>query len=140
MIKLWLLYIMLLLVTACKEPQSGQKNGAPVPTEKVSPKIAKKIMSITKKTASKLSYGEAKNSFGFILKEEEILLGRDPLHEFRGNLSVIFTPEEIRSKTIKIKEVTWEKDSVNNITVWYQDKQEKWIPIDVFQWVKGSEF
>lgn len=136
MMRILPLYILLLLWMACKEPGPKQKIESHKPEEKE----VRKTQQITPEKAGKFSYKEAKEAFGRTLREEEILLGRDPLHEFRGKLSVIFTKEEIHSKTIKIKEITWEKDTRYNITVWYQEKQGKWMPIDVFQWDKEAVF
>jgi hypothetical protein len=60
--------------------------------------------------------------------------------EFRVGLSKQFTQKEIRSRDIKIREVTWASSNEENLTVWFEKKDHKWIPLEHFIWDKNAEF
>ena len=62
----------------------------------------------------------------------------DGMVEFRIELLGKFTQEEINSKTIVIVEKTWNLDSENNVTVWFNSDTEE--PVHSMVWSKGSEF
>lgn len=81
----------------------------------------------------------ATKTYGKPLKEETLLV-QDLYGEFRGEIYNKYTDEERRSNTIKIEEVTWEKDSSNNITIWYQIEEKQSTPKAILIWEKGSEF
>lgn len=76
------------------------------------------------------------------LRDETFILGKDNgfISEFRMGLANIFKEEEIRKRDIKIREVTWETSKTKNLTIWYEKKDNKWVPIDHFIWDKDSEF
>ncbi|WP_459211628.1 hypothetical protein [Aquimarina rhabdastrellae] len=70
--------------------------------------------------------------------EEEFFLNT-PISEFRIELLNYFTQEE-QSKSILIKEVTWNYSQNENITAWYQKKNTSWVFIHKLIWDKTSEF
>ena len=92
---------------------------------------ADKLMSYTKSEAIDV-YGKPSSEKRFILDDAQ--------GEFRNSISDLFTEEERQSESIKIDELTWEKDENTWITVWYQVKGDKSVPKSVFSWDKGSEF
>ncbi|PIT11395.1 hypothetical protein BGI36_09685 [Snodgrassella communis] len=59
---------------------------------------------------------------------------------FRVGLFKQFTQKEIRSRDIKIREVTWASSDEENLIVWFKEKDHKWIPIEHFIWDKNAEF
>ena len=91
----------------------------------------KDIMKLKKKDAIK-KYGKP-----FIQEQFALTLG---LLEFRIELLNIYTKEECQSKSIIIEELTWNKDSLNYITVWYQSEQKKSLPKHFIIWGKEAEF
>lgn len=74
--------------------------------------------------------------------DEIFILGKEggTITEFRIGLLNIFKVEEIENNNIKIREVTWDINSKQNLTVWYNEKDNNWIPIDHFIWDKGIVF
>ncbi|XKX05590.1 hypothetical protein R8G61_14795 [Tenacibaculum maritimum] len=84
-------------------------------------KVLNKIKAIEK-------YGKPFKYDSFILNDES--------SEFRIELLNIYSKEEVLSNTIKIEELTWEKDSLNFITVWYDEM----TPKDIYVWDKRTEF
>ena len=86
-----------------------------------------------------LSKSQAINKYGKPHSSEEFILD-DAQGEFRNSVSDKYSQEERYSESILIDELTWEKDQENWITVWYEVKEEKSIPIEVYSWEKGSEF
>ncbi|MCF6351925.1 MAG: hypothetical protein L3J06_02840, partial [Cyclobacteriaceae bacterium] len=90
-----------------------------------------KLMILTKLEAIK-KYGPPSSQEQFIL---------DNAHgEFRNGILDKYTEKERQNESILIDEVTWEKDKNTWITVWYEVKQEKSVPKDVYLWEKGTEF
>jgi len=73
------------------------------------------------------------------LTETEFLLNEAVISEFRVGLFNIFKGNE-RELPIPIKEMTWEKDSANNYTIWYKQTEAKWLPIDHLAWNKDQTF
>jgi hypothetical protein len=41
---------------------------------------------------------------------------------------------------ITVLEASWEKDSINDILIWYVKKGDKWQPIDNHIYERGTEF
>jgi len=82
---------------------------------------------------------KAIKKYGIPSSKEQFILN-DGLLEFRNGISGKYTQKERQSESILIDEVTWEKDKNTWITVWYEVKQEKSVPKDVFLWEKGTEF
>lgn len=89
------------------------------------------LMNISLKEAIK-KYGEPKISDSFNTKEGGI-------SEFRIELLNYLSQEEIK-KGVLINELTWEADSLNNITVWYTKRGKHFMPIHSLIWDKQSEF
>ncbi len=90
-----------------------------------------KLMLLTKLEAIK-KYGTPASIEQFILDDAQ--------GEFRNGISDKYTQKERQSESILIDEVTWEKDKNTWITVWYEVKQGKSVPKDVYVWEKGTEF
>ena len=91
--------------------------------------------SLTFKDLMTLEKNEALKRYGKPLKYDGFILNDGPL-EFRIELLNFYSKEEVLSNSIKIEELTWEKDSLNFITVWYH----KMKPKDVYIWDKRTEF
>jgi hypothetical protein len=77
-------------------------------------------------------YGEPKTKEQFNTKDVF-------LSEFRIELYNYYSKDEIE-KGIILEELTWEKDSVSNITVWYETKGDKKMPKNLLIWNKDAEF
>lgn len=116
-------------------------------TAKVNDTITKNELTINSKV--KINYNQAKDIpvDNLITKyspisDETFILGKKDgfITEFRAGLSNIFKEEEIKNKEIKIREITWETSKTQNLTIWYEEKDNKWVPIDHFIWDKESEF
>ena len=86
-----------------------------------------------------LTKSEAIKKYGIPAIAEQFILD-DAQGEFRNGISDKYTQKERQNGSILIDEVTWEKDKDTWITVWYEVKQEKSIPKDVYLWKKGTEF
>ncbi|CAA0185331.1 hypothetical protein TMP248_180014 [Tenacibaculum maritimum] len=78
---------------------------------------------------------KAVEKYGKPFKYDSFILNDGPT-EFRIELLNIYSKEEVLSNTIKIEELTWEKDSLNFITVWYDEM----TPKDIYVWDKRIEF
>ncbi|WP_239351745.1 hypothetical protein [Snodgrassella communis] len=76
------------------------------------------------------------------LWDKTFILGKKEgiITEFRVGLFKQFTQKEIRSRDIKIREVTWASSDEENLTVWFEEKDHKWIPVEHFIWDKNAEF
>ena len=62
------------------------------------------------------------------------------ISEFRIELLNIFSEKEIQEKDILIKEVTWQIDKNNNLTIWYKRENKKWKPLKFFIYNKDTNF
>lgn len=89
------------------------------------------IMSISLKDALK-KYGEPE-------ARETFNVRYDAITEFRIELLNYLSQEEINRGLI-IDELTWETDSINNITVWYTQRENQFWPLHLLIWDKRSEF
>ncbi|CAA0217168.1 hypothetical protein TMP445_560060 [Tenacibaculum maritimum] len=78
---------------------------------------------------------KAIEKYGKPFKYDSFILNDGP-SEFRIELLNIYSKEEVLSNTIKIEELTWEKDSLNFITVWYDEM----TPKEIYVWDKRTEF
>ncbi|WP_239423109.1 hypothetical protein [Snodgrassella communis] len=76
------------------------------------------------------------------LWDKTFILGKKDgfITEFRVGLFKQFTQKEIKSRDIKIREVTWASSDEENLTVWFEEKDHKWIPVEHFIWDKNTEF
>ncbi len=78
-------------------------------------------------------------SFGAPIAQE-IFIMDGSLPEFRGNLEHYISKEEYTKDSISIKEVTWRINKDDNVTIWYQQRENNWKAVDVFNWNKNAEF
>ena len=83
---------------------------------------------------------DAIKRFGNPIKQEKMLLDDMSVSEFWGDIYYKYSESERQSKTIYIKEITWEKDTENYITIWYEIKKKILEPKVFFIWDKGLEF
>ncbi|WP_055446529.1 hypothetical protein [Lacinutrix mariniflava] len=72
-------------------------------------------------------------------KINEFNLNNVTYTEFRIILKNHFSKEQI-NQAITIKEVTWDFKTDSLVTVWYQEKEEKWLPLDLSVYSKFTEF
>jgi len=86
-----------------------------------------------------LKKNDAIKTFGNPIKQKKILLS-DLYGEFSGNIYYKYSEQERQSNSIYIEEITWEKDSVNYITIWYEIKKRELTPKAYLIWDKQSEF
>ncbi|MCV6628527.1 MAG: hypothetical protein OIF50_01570 [Flavobacteriaceae bacterium] len=124
--------ILLFIMVSCKEtPVKSLKNRT---ENKVvlqdSTRVIKKML---------LDKSQANAIFGKPIQQEKIPLN-ELYGEFRGNIYYKYTDKERQGESIYIEELTWEKDSVHHITIWYEVQQEKRIPKAYLVWKIGSEF
>lgn len=78
------------------------------------------------------SYGEPNNRESFNTKMEDIT-------EFRIELRNLYSEEELKNG-VTFEELTWEKDSNNNVTIWYVKEGNNWTPKHYLIWDKHAEF
>lgn len=62
------------------------------------------------------------------------------ISEFRIGLRNTFTEKEIENRDILIREVTWSSNKDENLTIWYEKKQDQWVLVDHFIWHKDALF
>ncbi len=118
-------------------------------THTISKKEKNNIMDAPKKTIimnnrdfndiMKLEKLKAVKKYGKPLKEESLRL-EDMQGEFWNGIQDVYIRKDKLKKPVFIEELTWEKDSVNYITVWYQNEQKKSLPKHFLIWDKGAEF
>lgn len=95
--------------------------------------------SITIHKAKKYNLEKAEIAFSRPILEAEFIVD-DALPEFRIQIYNYIKPQEYNTQKIVIRERTWLKDSITNLTVWYRLEKKKWIPVDALEWPKGAEF
>jgi hypothetical protein len=76
------------------------------------------------------------------LWDKTFILGKKDgfITEFRAGLFKFFTQKQIKSRDIKIREVTWASNKEENLTVWFEEKDDKWIPVGHSIWNKRAVF
>ncbi|OAB78734.1 hypothetical protein [Cochleicola gelatinilyticus] len=84
-----------------------------------------KKMSVTQANAA---YGEPFETDRFNMKGGVV--------EFRMELYELFDENE----DVDLFEATWSKDEDTNITVWYKESNNEWLPVHTMEWEKGLEF
>ncbi|TAJ15410.1 hypothetical protein DMA11_01880 [Marinilabiliaceae bacterium JC017] len=87
---------------------------------------------------TQLTLDAAIDKYGTPKKEDLFIFGEDNT-DYRVGLMNKFSIEEYFSASIIIKELTWQKDKNYNITVWYREKNDKWVNIDIMVWDKGKK-
>jgi hypothetical protein len=93
--------------------------------------LISKIRTMTLDSAL-IAYGRPVEEAKFVVNES--------LPESRVALFNFFSGDDIKSGTIEIKEVTWEKNKTHMITVWYKSETAKWVYLHHLIWKKGTEF
>ncbi|MBI0004780.1 hypothetical protein H3S74_00840 [Gilliamella sp. W8126] len=141
--KLYLLIIFFFLFYSSKSAIAEQKtiDVNPIKETSVVPEKNTQSQYISYEMVKNLSLDDALEKFPSYEKETYIL-GTDegPITEFRIRLLIIFKPDEIEQQEIKITEITWQINAVENLTVWYHLQKEQWLPIDHYIWHKDSLF
>lgn len=76
------------------------------------------------------------------LTDSTFILGKGDgvISEFRIGLRNTFTEKEIENRDIIIREVTWSSNKDENLTIWYEKKQDQWVLVDHFIWHKDALF
>lgn len=76
------------------------------------------------------------------LTDSTFILGKGDgvISEFRIGLRNTFTEKEIENRDILIREVTWSSNKDENLTIWYEKKQDQWVLVDHVIWYKDALF
>ena len=76
------------------------------------------------------------------LTDSTFILGKGDgvISEFRISLRNTFTEKEIENRDILIREVTWSCNQDENLTIWYEKKQDQWVLVDHVIWYKDTLF
>lgn len=76
------------------------------------------------------------------LTDSTFILGKGDgvISEFRIGLRNTFTEKEIENRDIIIREVTWSSNKDENLTIWYEKKQDQWVLVDHAIWHKDALF
>lgn len=141
--KLYLLIIFFFLFYGSNSAIAEQKAIDVNPIKETSVVKEKNTQSqyISYEMVKNLSLNDALEKFPSYKKETYILgTTQGLLTEFRIGLLNIFKPDEIEQQEIKITEITWQINAVENLTVWYHLQKEQWLPIDHYIWHKDSLF
>ncbi|WP_371394293.1 hypothetical protein ACCC68_04885, partial [Tenacibaculum maritimum] len=125
--------IILLALISCGEKKD--KNMVLKSKQYNSDKITKTQDSISLKDITLLKKQEAILKYGNLVSSNQFVLD-DAQGEFRNNITYSYSEEERLSESVIIDELTWEKDSLNFITLWYEGEKLKSYLI----WGKGFEF
>lgn len=102
-------------------------------------KNLQKINAMDTLALKRLSADQAQSKFGKPLKIEDFNLSQ-PLTEFRIELYNHIPERDRNSAKIKFRELTWGYDKNNNLTAWYQLKNEEWIFLNYSIWPKDAVF
>lgn len=76
------------------------------------------------------------------LEKETFMLNESHYAGLRNFLPHYFSEEQLK-QPIPLMEATWETSDSTLITIWFQEKpsmNNKWIPIEQYEWKKGMEF
>jgi hypothetical protein len=73
------------------------------------------------------------------LEQETFRLNESHYAGLRAFLPHYFTEKQLK-QPIQIKEATYETSDSTLITIWFEQKQNKWIPIEKYEWKKGTDF
>ena len=131
--KIYILLICLILIN-CKDNQSKEIKILTKKEHKM-----EKVSNISNfEDIMEIEKNDAIKKYGNPLKQEAFKL-KDMQGEFWEGLEENFTEKE-KQKEIIIHELTWEKDSLNFITVWYKQSPDGLTPRDSFVWNKELEF
>ncbi|GEM_PF-3398282 len=73
------------------------------------------------------------------LEEETFKLNESHYAGLREFLPHYFSKEQLK-QPILLKEATWETSDSTLITIWFIKKQNRCLPIEAYEWEKGTEF
>ena len=128
----------------CNHSVSKKTNDIPVVTVDNSISVEKdpfhcNIDSLTLEILSKLTYSRAKQTCKTTIRDDEFILNQVVPHGSSIGLKNVFTEEELQ-QPIPMKQAKWEGKNGDYIEIWYQKINEKWIPVDSYQYSKGMKF
>nr|WP_199077616.1 hypothetical protein [Pedobacter sp. ASV19] len=133
-----LLGLGLTLFISCMNQSSDGQSKSPAPAIKKENPMDK-TEKIDTAAIKKLSPEQAAAKFGKPIKSEDFNLS-SPLSEFRIEIYNHIPEKDRYSPEVKIREYTWVYNKEENITVWYQRKQDKWQFLHFNTWPKDAEF
>ena len=90
-------------------------------------------------TILKLALQDAIDKYGKPESRTLLNTSEDITSEFRIELRNFYSETELE-EGIAIEELTWSLDKDNNITIWYENRADKWVPKHHLIWDKQSEF
>lgn len=93
---------------------------------------------VNPKDMKSVPFDEIKDKYA-PLEEENFMLNESHYAGLRTFLPYHFTKEQLK-QPIPLKETTWETSDSTLITIWYEQKLNKWAPIKQHEWKKGMEF
>ncbi|MDC1161805.1 hypothetical protein OAT18_00025 [Tenacibaculum sp.] len=97
--------------------------------------------SVNTKTLSRVRYSKAIKYCKLTIYDRDFILGQYGLMGARKILGNYFSDKEFNQKSIVIKEVLWEtKDGEHFIRVWYQEKNNHWVPLEAYKYHKAVKF
>lgn len=123
-----------LIIVGCDNNHSTQKIG----TEKINPSTTNRTNFIEPKSVKNQTLDVIEKKYK-PYKTAKFPLNEASISEFRIALYNHFN-EPHRQQSIPIKEVTWKVDDSTFLTIWFIEKQNKWQPIEQYEWKAGTEF
>ena len=136
---LFLLCTFLLLFLSCKKKQI--KSVTNLEKETLDSIYICLQDSITVPFLSKTNYKKAIKTCNLTISNNEFVLGEYGLMGPSRILKKHFSKIEISNQNIVIKHVFWEtKDGEHFIQVWYQQKDNIWLPIEAYKHNKSTQF
>ena len=88
-----------------------------------------------------LSFNEIREK-NIPIEEEDFLLNQSHYAGLRAFLPHYYNNNQL-GQPIPLKETTWETSDSTLVSIWYEQKnipQKKWIPIEFYEWNKGTDF
>ena len=129
-------FIMFLYATMCLGCRTGQKKDSTVKTDiqkKDCMDIKIDITELQKEEILSWDYEQAIVELGEPVSRD--MFSITEVSKFSIELLNFFP----RNSDVQIKELTFETDSIMNLTIWYTEKDEKWKPIHFMKWDKNSQ-
>ncbi len=71
-------------------------------------------------------------------EEDFVMAWGEP--EFRVELRNFFNRESIEAGEVTLRESTWSLDGLQNLTFWFQQKDNEWRRVHSLRWQDGDEF
>ncbi len=125
-----------MIAVSCQLSKSEQHNTMPVPNQNHINQPEPKSVSLSKLEQSSLS--EAKELLGEPMGQDQFILG-EVQTEFRVGLNNYYSPEQVEQAKINLLELTWNYDTDNNVTLWYEVTDTS-KPIQVYKWPSDALF